>query len=432
VVLVALGGVISLGFLPVWAEESARNEYVDAAAEISLELGVDHPLGEMDEVLSRLSTRLEPLANNDPTHDVGVKANHVLAALTDMRSDCQQAGELYELLPWQKQADCELVWSQLETLQARSEAFRGPLERLRGEVGVFVGEASSKQEQLTTIGPSQEAYDLATAMRSDYQTMPQLLGRSMLSFTVTSDPAGARVTYGGLTYSAKTPLEVRMPLSGTRQLEVHKRGYKKYRKVISFDTLQGLPEFSVTLIKEAPVDDVGKPLVPVVRGTRRPGRISSSGGDSRTDTPRKPKTTSKRAAQVQLLDGYVRGKRNPKIKFVQDKTYFSKGSMAIKLSPRYQANVKAISRIRGTKVFLEAFTVELYVKRRKGWRKEYTKSITLDEPLQRAVVQYSGGVRKVQVVSRALRLEPDELKDDVKDALKHAIKTVLSRDKAGR
>jgi hypothetical protein len=218
-------------------------------------------------------------------------------------------------------------------------------------------------------------------------------------------------------------------LSGPRQVDLYKSGYERYRKIITFDTLQGVPQFSVVLVKKAG-EDTTNGTVPVVRGTRTPkGGISSN--------PRRPDTkgtkkASRRVAQVELRDGYIRGEPNKKIQFTQNRTLFAKGSMAIKLSSRYQATVKAYSRIKRNRVFLEAFAVVLYVKRRKGWRKAYTKVIELDEPLQRPVVVQSSGVRKVRVVTRALRLDRRELKEDVKDALKRGIKAVLARDKARR
>ncbi len=429
--MVAVGALIGGLMLPARAQAQAREQYHVAVRHIQDELGRPRPLHEVGPVLGGLSDRLKALAlqvEEDPltTRAVPDKARAVAEQLDAIRTDCQNGAELLELLPWTESPDVDLVLARVGKIRPRSQAFAAPVHKLIEEIGAYRDTAEAQGAKLSLMGPTAEALELAVRMKEEFAGLPQLLAQTDLKVLVQTEPPGASVRYDDVDYSSTTPLELRLPLRGTRDLELRLMDHEPLRRTLALEDLEGSPvvRYALQQVGQATGDPRRRPppSEPPPRRPRRGGISSASTGEG------EGAATPEAQAQVELLDGYVLGDRAADLSFEPSPDLLRD----VKLEPRFRARVFMINAVDGSKVFLTGARIVLYVRGHAGWKQERPLSIELDERRERPVVAYPGGKRVVQRLARTLHLDQDALREQIKDGLARAMRAVVDRERSRR
>lgn len=435
--LLVLGALIGSAFLPVKAQAKIRERYREQVARVRQVLGAPRPLQEVDPVLAGLRDELEQLASeaeSDPlvTSAVPDKAREVVAELELIRTDCQNGAELLELLPWQGSPDVEYVHQRVTELQPRSEAFERPRRRLLEQLNELRARAEAAQAKLSLMGPSDEALALARSMQQEFRNMPQLLSRTFVRLRVESEPAGARVRYDGIDYSSPTPLELQLPLRGTRELQLTVARHEPLVRTLALETVEGTTLRYALQPRSTGSTAAGGGGVVRVEPTGEPAERPDPGTPDRRPREARPKspTEAPRAVTsgVELIDGRVVGER-------PDDLAFEGGSGlvdGIKLDPRFRARVIVRNVLEGSKVYIAGVQVVLYSRTRSGWKAERPTTLELDDRRERPVVLQPGGKRLVQRLERTLHLDEPALRERIKVELGKAMRRVLDRQRGRR
>jgi tetratricopeptide (TPR) repeat protein len=409
VALLVVGGLFALGFLPVKAEEAARADFAASAVKIQAGLNANHDLSDMPELLGELTQQVQP-STQSSSEDVSKRAREVVEELNFMRADCSAADQIYPHLPWRDQPDIEHVHSVVHRLEVYSEAFRGPMNRLKGELDAYVQSAQKQAGWLGGMRATDEAYQLATSMRTEYAAMPELLRRTALSVRLETDPPGARVVYHGTSYIKRTPLQIRVPLLGSRDLALTLPEHERVQMSVDLDALEGEPRLVVKLTPES-------------TSPTSPGNVTSSGRDRPAKRP---------PPQVMFKDGYFLSGRDKRYKFEQVPRHFDEGRWQVRIPARFRAVIRGLNRIERGQVQLVAFDVLIYARRSGGWYREHTTRHELDDPLRRPVVALRNGDRRVRAFTQTLRLDLAELCEDLKEEVNDGVKAIVNRERGQR
>lgn len=440
--LLALGALIGSTFVPVQAQAKVRERYREQVARVRDVLGTPRPLGEVGPVLASLRDELEQLASeaeDDPlvTSAVPDMAREVVAELELIRSDCQNGAELLELLPWQDSPDVESLHQRVSELQPRSVAFERPRRRLLEQLNELRARAEAAQAKLSLMGPSDEAVALARSMQQEFRSMPQLLSRTFVRLRVESEPTGARVRFDGIDYTSPTPLELQLPLRGTRELRLTLTHHEPLVRTIALETLEG-PTLAYTLQPEPSAGGRPRPTGSTAAGgggvvrvepTEEPPERPTGPPDRREPATKNP-TEPPRAVTsgVELVDGQVVGERPQDLAFEAGSGLVD----GIRLDPRFRARVIVRNVLEGSKVYVSGVQVVLYSRTRSGWKAERPTTLELGDRRERPVVLQPGGKRLVQRLERTLHLDHAALRERIKDELGKAMRRVLDRQRGRR
>ncbi|RMG13771.1 MAG: PEGA domain-containing protein [Planctomycetota bacterium] len=418
--LVVLGGVASLGFFPARAEEARRERYAALVRRLQGELGGVRDLRAARGAMTPAIADADVLAGEPGA--TGARARALAEDLRAVVADCERVAPLLAYLPWREQPDIDHVLARLRVQgEARSQALATPLKRLREELEAYRAAAQRAAAEVRALGPTADAYARAVDVRRRFANVPSVLRSATVAVELVSAPPGAVVRYGGTRYSQRTPLVLQVPLKGVRELRLSLEGHEEVRRQIDFAAIE--PQRMRIELRLPPRPTAAQP--------RPRGRTRVS--VSRT-TPKPAPKRRPRPPQIELREGTFLGARGAAKKYVFESSpsYFVRGARALRLPARYRARVRPLNRVTRRGVMLVGIDVDLFVYRSRGWVRERTERIELDEPLQRPVVVLRDGRRRVRALRRTISLKEDELFDEVREALRDAMRAIKNKERSRR
>lgn len=424
-----LGVAVVLGvlFVPVSQALAARERLGREASEARAELGGARTPVEAAQKLNAVEDRFRRLEADGGA--VGEDARRVLEQLAPLRQDASTAITVTGMLPWEKASDLNEVLARLKAIQPKTPALAAGLQKLIDEVQQFRADGEQARDALLDHEPSPEAMAKAKTLLERYHGLKDVLDRAGVKVRVVTEPPGASVKWGDMDFKRTTPLEVTVPLRGSRELTLSLAGHASVARTIDLEGLEGAHEVTIALQKTAtpppppprqpPPDEApGNTTRPPPRGT---GGVGVSGGQT-TPEPEAPR------AQVEWKDGAWAGGGDARYAFDVDKAMLAE----LQVDARFRATVEGLNRKEGTGVKLIGLRVWLEVRGAQGWRAEEKPFEVELEPHTRPVQALGGGKYKVADVRRSLHLDEAWLREQALEGVQGAIRQVRIRERDRR
>lgn len=427
----ALAGVaVALGvlFFPAQQALASRQELAESIGKARSDLAGVKTLAEAETSLRGIEDRFTTLA--DAGGGVGDEAVRVKERVAAIRADATQFLKVAPLFPWDVQEDLARVEKEVETLPVQTTALMNPRKRVLEEIRAFRERADAAREQLLHLDASPEALALAAKTREEYQGLPDVLGKILVKIKVSTVPPGAAVKWDGTDFRRVTPVEVGVPLMGSKELVLTLDGHEPETRTIEFSRLDGY-ELKIRLdrartLPDRPTTEQRPPPTPQPPPDGPPDRDPIRGPIVATNDPHPPQQPAAPRPQIEFRDGAWETTADPRYTFESDPRILS----TVDAEARFQATVEAVHRLEGTNVRLVGLRVWLEVRAAGGvWRKEERPFELELEPRNR-VVRTSGGNRyQVGLVLRTPGMQQEWFLEQAKKGVLGAVRLVKIRER---
>lgn len=430
--IAALAGVaVALGvlLLPTQQALAARQELAEAIGKAKNDLASVKTLAEAETSLRGIEDRFSSLT--DAGGEVGEEAARVKERVAAIRADAAQFMTVAKLFPWDVQEDLVAVEKQVEKLPAQTTALVNPRRRVLDEIRAFRERAEASRDQLLHLDASPEALALATRTREQYQGLPEVLSKITVKVRIATIPPGAAVKWDGTTFQRVTPVELGVPLMGSKELVLTLDGYEPEVRSVEFSQLDGY-ELKIRLdrartLPDRPTTEQRPPPPPPTQPDDPPDRDPiRQPGVAATDPGPTPQPAAPRP-QVEFRDGAWESTPDPRYSFeASDPRLLA----AIDAEARFRATVEAVHRLEGTNVRMVGLRVWLEVRGSQGWRKEERPfELELDEPHTRAVRTSGGNRYQVGPVRHTPHMKQEWFLEQAKKAVAGAVRLVKIRER---
>ncbi|MEZ6189197.1 MAG: PEGA domain-containing protein [Planctomycetota bacterium] len=293
-------------------------------------------------------------------------------------------------------------------------------------------EGDEQQDELAALRPGPEAVEAAHALRSRFEGDARLLRRSQIRFRVLTEPSGARVTWKGVTYSSRTPSELRLPLEGAYPLKLELEGYLSVSRSLSLDTLPPTGELRVQLeLDPNAATEEPQPEQPdIVIRVREPDPVPEpppaetprTDTEPRRDPPADTPPTSEPGQRHfedevwELQETFTNQDLPGQVEIRSSLPFLDE----LELSPSYRCQIVVINEVRGKRVFLRKLEVRLRTRSSKDWKLQPAETVELSECERKLLSQR--GREVLQGLDNVHGISSQGLLDELQDALDDGIR----------
>lgn len=428
----ALAGVtvaLIVLFFPAQQALASRQELAESIGKARSDLAAVKTLAEAEASLRGIEDRFTTLA--DAGGAVGEEAGRVKERVAAIRADAAQLLKIAPLFPWDVHVDLAYVEKQVESLPAQTTALVNPRRRVLDEIRAFRERADAAREQLLHLDASPEALALAARTREEFLGLPDVLGKILVKIRVTTVPPGATVKWDGTTFQRVTPVELGVPLMGTKELVLTLDGHEPEARTIEFSKLDGY-ELKIRLdrarsMPDRPATERPPPTPQPPPTDDPPDRDPIRGPVVGTPNDPNPPPQPVARAQIEFRDGAWEGTPDTRYTFEFDPRTLA----TVDAEARFRATVEAVHRLEGTNVRLVGLRVWLEVRGAGGvWKKEEKPfELELDEPHTRAVKTSGGNRYQVGPVLRTPHMKQEWFLEQAKKGVAGAVRLVKIRER---